>query len=266
MNNNNRFNKEWWEKNPMVYEDWELPENLRSEIDIDKLKKINFDYVYQNPYLNDFFENLKNNNQNNTVLDIGCGWGSSTVILSKIFKNVYSIDISEKAILAAKENIRLNGILEKVKLKKYDAEKLDFIDYFDLVYSWGVIHHSHDTKKILENIYKGLKENGKCLIMVYNKNSLRYYLKGFYYLIFKFKLFSGYNLDSVQKLFTDGFYQKHYSKSELRKTLKEIGFKNISFDLTHMQKSYLPFIKKNSLIDKFLKKNFGWLLVAKFNK
>ena len=73
-------------------------------------------------------------------------------------------------------------------------------------------------------------------------------------------------MDSVQKLFTDGFYQKHYSKSELRKTLKEIGFKNISFDLTHMQKSYLPFIKKNSLIDKFLKKNFGWLLVAKFNK
>ena len=154
MNNQNKFNEEWWEKNPMVYEDWELSENIRSEIDTDKLKKINFDYVYQNPYLNDFFENLKNNNQNNTVLDIGCGWGSSTVILSKIFKNVYSIDISEKAILAAKENIRLNGILEKVKLKKYDAEKLDFIDYFDLVYSWGVIHHSHDTKKILENIYQ----------------------------------------------------------------------------------------------------------------
>ena len=266
MNNKNKFNEEWWDKNPMTYEDWNLSESIRSSIDIDKIKKINSEYIDSNPYLKDFFENLKNDNQNNIVLDIGCGWGSSSVILSKIFKKIYSIDISEKAILAAKENIRLNGFPERINLSKYDAEKLNFNNYFDLVYSWGVIHHSHDPKKIFENIYKGLKENGKCLIMVYNKNSLRYYLKGFYYLIFKLKLFSGYNLDSVQKLFTDGFYQKHYSKSELRKTLKEIGFKNISFDLTHMQKSYLPFIKKNSLIDKFLKKNFGWLLVAKFNK
>ena len=266
MNNKNKFNEEWWNKNPMTYKDWNLSENVRSSIDIDELKKINSEYIDNNPYLKDFFENLKNDNQENTVLDIGCGWGSSTVILSKIFKKVYSIDISAKSILAAKENIRLNGFPERVNLSKYDAEKLNFINYFDLIYSWGVIHHSYDTKKILENIYKGLKENGKCLIMIYNKNSLRYYLKGFYYLIFKFKLFSGYNLDSVQKLFTDGFYQKHYSKSELRKTLKEIGFKNISFDLTHMEKSYLPLIKKNSLIDKFLKKNFGWLLVAKFNK
>ena len=266
MRKKNNSNQDWWDNNPMTYENWNLSKNKRSLINKAKIKKINLDYIKNNPYLNYYFKSLKRYKHKNTVLDIGCGWGSSTVILSKIFKKVYSIDISAKSILAAKENIRLNGFPERVNLSKYDAEKLNFINHFDLIYSWGVIHHSYDTKKILENIYKGLKENGKCLIMIYNKNSLRYYLKGFYYLIFKFKIFSGYNFDSVQKLFTDGFYQKHYSKSELRKTLKEIGFKNISFDLTHMQKSYLPLIKKNSLIDKFLKKNFGWLLVAKFNK
>ena len=106
-----------------------------------------YEDVENNPYLNDFFKNLKNDNQENTVLDIGCGWGSSTVILSKIFKKVYSIDISAKSILAAKENIRLNGFPERVNLSKYDAEKLNFINYFDLIYSWGVIHHSYDTKK-----------------------------------------------------------------------------------------------------------------------
>jgi len=267
MKNKNELNEEWWDKSPMTYEDWNFSENIRGLINVDKIKKINSDYINTNHYLDYFFKNIKNDNQENTVLDIGCGWGSSTVILSKIFKKVYSIDLSAKSISAAKENIRLNGFPERVNLSKYDAEKLNFINYFDLVFSWGVIHHSNDTKKILENIYKGLKENGKCLIMVYNKNSLRYYLKGFYYLIFKFKLFSGYNLDSVQKFFTDGFYQKHYSKSELRKILEEIGFKNISFDLFHMQnKSYLPFTIKNSFIDKFLKKKFGWLLVAKFSK
>ena len=266
MNNKNKLNKDWWEKNPMLYEGWDISENIKSSINIDKIKKLNFNYLNNNPYLKDYFESIKNDTQNNTVLDIGCGWGTSAVILSKIFKEVYSIDISEKAVGAAKENVRLNGIPERVKLKTFDAEELDFTNYFDFVFSWGVIHHSHDTKKILVNIYRGLKENGQCLIMIYNKNSLRYYLKGLYYLIFKFKIFSGYNLQSVQKLFTDGFYQKHYSQSELRKILKEIGFKNINFDLTHMSKPYLPFTNKNFIIDKFLKEKFGWLLVAKFNK
>ena len=70
----------------------------------------------------------------------------------------------------------------------------------------------------------------------------------------------------VQKFFTDGFYHTHYTKSELRKILSDIGFRDISFDVTHMEPAYLPFTKKNSLIDKFFKRNFGWLLVAKFTK
>ena len=89
MNDKNKFNEEWWNKNPMTYKDWNLSENVRSSIDIDELKKINSEYIDNNPYLKDFFENLKNDNQENTGLDIGCGWGSSTVILSKIFKVFY---------------------------------------------------------------------------------------------------------------------------------------------------------------------------------
>ena len=83
------------------------------------------------------------------MLDIGCGWGSSTVILSKLFKKVYSIDISKKSILATKKNVSLNGFQKRVNLKKFDAEMLNFTDYFNLVYSWGVIHHSYNTNKIL---------------------------------------------------------------------------------------------------------------------
>jgi ubiquinone/menaquinone biosynthesis C-methylase UbiE len=85
-----------------------------------------------------------------------------------------------------------------------DAEKLDFKNnFFDLVYSWGVIHHSNNPYKIYKNIYRTLKKNGKLFFMVYNKYSIRYYLLGFYYLFLKFKVFQGYTLDTVQNFFTD---------------------------------------------------------------
>ena len=102
--------------------------------------------------------------------------------------------------------------------------------------------------------------------MIYNKNSIRYYLKGLYYLFFKLKIFKGYNLDTVQKLFTDGYYQRHFTQDELNRILLQIGFNNINFEIGHMQKSYLPFFPKNSFIDNFLKKNFGWFLIAEFKK
>ena len=152
MNNKNKFNEEWWNKNPMTYKDWNLSENVRSSIDIDELKKINSEYIDNNPYLKDFFENLKNDNQENTVLDIGCGWGSSTVILSKLFKKVYSIDISKKSILATKKNVSLNGFQKKVNLKKLDAEMLNFTGYFDL----GSVHTFIFPQKTLNNLMKNI--------------------------------------------------------------------------------------------------------------
>ena len=44
--------------------------------------------------------------------------------------------------------------------------------------------------------------------------------------------------------------------------LEEIGFKDLNYQLTHMNKNYVPFLKKNSYLDNLLKKKFGWLLVV----
>ena len=44
-------------------------------------------------------------------------------------------------------------------------------NYFDIVWSWGVIHHSPNTKKCAEEITRVLAKNGILYIMLYNKNS-----------------------------------------------------------------------------------------------
>jgi len=61
----------------------------------------------------------------------------------------------------------------KSNLRRIDAESLPFEDnYFDIVYSWGVIHHSEDTEKIIKEILRVLKPGGKFLGMIYHRRSL----------------------------------------------------------------------------------------------
>ena len=67
-----------------------------------------------------------------------------------------------------------------------DAESLPYDDQtFDFVWSWGVIHHSARTARIVREIARVLKPHGESRVMVYNREGriarltlLRHYLLG----------------------------------------------------------------------------------------
>ena len=266
---NNSENKKWWDDNTMSYTDWDLDEKIRLKDESENINETNQKYISINPFLKDFFTDLKNKKQNNTlifdkVLDIGCGWGSSSILLSNLFSEVHAIDISSTSILKAKKNIDLVQ-KNNIKLEEFDAENLNIKNTYDFIYSWGVIHHSENPTIIYKNMFNSLKEDGRFMIMVYNR-SLVYWLKGLYQLFIKLKILKGYNLENVQKLFTDGYYHKHYAPKKLVDELKSIGFRNLKYELTKMEKNYTPFFKKGSNVDNFLKKKFGWLLVISGKK
>ena len=105
------------------------------------------------------------------VLEIGCGMGLHTETLARAGANVVAIDLTPTAIEGTTKRLALRGL--EAQILRMDAESLDFENAsFDFVWSWGVIHHSANTGRIVRNIARVLKPNGECRIMVYNREGM----------------------------------------------------------------------------------------------
>jgi len=104
------------------------------------------------------------------VLEIGCGNGNDAIKFISQGRSYFGIDLTDRAVEATKRKIRDMG-----QVYKMNAETLDFPDnHFDMVYSWGVIHHALNPEKVISEIYRVLKPYGFIYIMLYNKLSFRY--------------------------------------------------------------------------------------------
>ena len=155
-----------------------------------------------------------------------------------------------------------------------DAENLPFNNQsFDYVWSWGVIHHSSNTQKIVSEIQRVLKKNGRSTIMVYNKNSIRYYWHGMYQGIFKLKFLKYNSLYDVNMSYTDGYIAKHYTRKDILKLFKNFVIKKIKVcdsgpsDLGFgWHRFSLLFPKLTDKFNNFLNNKFGWFLVINVKK
>ena len=109
------------------------------------------------------------------LLDIGCGNGYVTCLYAGAGAGVSAIDLTEKAVELTKSRLNIQGLSAEVQ--KADAENLPFDDQsFDVVVSFGVLHHTPDTEKALAEIFRVLKPGGRILLMLYHRNSFAYQL------------------------------------------------------------------------------------------
>jgi ubiquinone/menaquinone biosynthesis C-methylase UbiE len=106
------------------------------------------------------------------ILEVGIGAGTDFLQWVKSGAEAYGIDLTEESISHAQQLLDQHGLKAR-EIKVADAENIPYKDNtFDLVYSWGVIHHSPDTIKCLEELIRVTKPGGKIKVMIYNKNSL----------------------------------------------------------------------------------------------
>jgi ubiquinone/menaquinone biosynthesis C-methylase UbiE len=85
--------------------------------------------------------------KNKTVLEVGCGIGTDAKNFTKYAKQYIGIDYSKKSIEITKKRFEIFKIKKKYNLIHGDAENLSKIKFlkkkrFDLIYSWGVLHHT----------------------------------------------------------------------------------------------------------------------------
>jgi ubiquinone/menaquinone biosynthesis C-methylase UbiE len=100
------------------------------------------------------------------VLEIGVGAGTDFMQWVRHGARATGIDLTDAGIALARERLALEG--REAELLVGDAEHLPFPDAsFDIVYSYGVLHHTPDTPKALREVHRVLRPGGTALIMVY---------------------------------------------------------------------------------------------------
>ena len=152
--------------------------------------------------------------ENDLVLDIGCGSGRNFINRGKW----HAIDFSKEMLKLAEKNAEAKKM--KVVFEKSEADNLPFKDnLFDKVIMIATFHcikTKEKREKTLKEIFRVLKQSGKILITVWNKNSKRWKNKP------KEKLVS-WNI-AGKKVWR---YYYLYTQEELINELEKTGFKII---------------------------------------
>jgi ubiquinone/menaquinone biosynthesis C-methylase UbiE len=218
-------NRSWWEKHPMRYDfgekidSQEFSKEFYQEIDqrffsnakvYMPWRKIPFDHLIDFDSLND-----------KDVLEIGVGNGSHAQLLAQHARSYSGIDLTDYAVRSTSERMRCFAL--HAIILQMDAECMQFADNsFDFIWTWGVIHHSSNTRKILQEMHRVLRPGGRAITMVYHRNLWNYVVvAGLFHGVLQGDLLKTRSLHKTRQRWIDGAIARFYSIPEWRSLVSE---------------------------------------------
>jgi ubiquinone/menaquinone biosynthesis C-methylase UbiE len=224
------------------------------------------------------------------VLEIGCGIATDGLEFAKSGANYTGVDLTPHSIELAKERFGLLGMPGRFEVANAE-QGLPFPDSsFDHVYSFGVIHHSPHPEKIAREIHRVLRKGGTITVMLYNRNSINYYVEiMFMRKLFRFLLLPRFmpkvvaritgldewKLEGHRKIWTEKKISKEewvsmntdgpfcplarvYDESEAAELFKEFG--NMKQEIWEFNEDHWPFVRRllpKSTV-KWIGRRWGW--------
>ena len=106
------------------------------------------------------------------VLEVGVGMGADHREWARARpRSLVGLDLTPRALQHTRHRLAFDR--ERSSLVLADAEHLPLPDAaFDLVYSWGVLHHSPDTAAAIAEVHRVLRPGGCARIMIYQRSSI----------------------------------------------------------------------------------------------
>lgn len=173
------------------------------------------------------------------VLEIGCGIGSDTINFARAGAQVTAVDLSTESLALAKKRAEVFG-LNNITFYQANAEQLsDYVpvERYDLVYSFGVIHHTPHPERVIDQIHEYMDKDSIFKIMVYYRTSWKVF-----WMRLKYGKKKGETLDELIARYSEAETGCPVTYSYTGETIKEFlnGFEVIDTKIDHIFPYSIP--------------------------
>ncbi|GAB1409758.1 hypothetical protein MASR1M90_09120 [Desulfovibrionales bacterium] len=208
------------------------------------------------------------------VLEIGCGIGTDTMNFARAGAQVTAVDLSTESLALAKKRAEVFGLQDQITFYQANAEQLsDYVpvERYDLVYSFGVIHHTPHPERVIEQIHKYMDADSVFKIMVYHRTSWKVF-----WMQMKYGKKPGESLDELIARYSEAETGCPVTYSYTTDIIKEFlqGFKITDISIDHIFPYSIPEYKNYQykkvwyfrwmpkFVFRWMEKKWGWHLCA----
>lgn len=212
--------------------------------------------------------------QGRRLLEIGCGMGTDLASFARGGADVFAVDLTPRHLNIARQRLETEN--RSVRLVRSDGESLPFPDRsFDVVYSFGVLHHTPGTEAAVDEVWRVLKPGGTAIVALYHRNSVFYW---FYTILLRGVLKAGLVRSGYRRLVADIEQHAHtdalplvkvYSRRDMKKLFAR--FRSVATEVHHLEPGHFSYLAPvvRRLPDGWLDRaanRLGWYVFAKATK
>jgi ubiquinone/menaquinone biosynthesis C-methylase UbiE len=108
------------------------------------------------------------------VLEVGCGIGTDSINFARAGADLTAVELSSESLRIAAERAEVMGVAAGIRFVEANAEELTSVldgEPYDLVYSFGVIHHTPHPERALAEMRALTAPGGTLKLMIYHRRS-----------------------------------------------------------------------------------------------